>query len=155
MVTAGMGEIWFLCNELSLMNTSSFFVNGDQYTSEMNVARQYAKQKQWPRAIFVRRARYYHTARLRWNCMERLRGPIEDSLIDDVVEWSMWHYAASKYLSEKNEFVYPDAPLSSQTVRSPFFITFVVLNFSQSQPIIARFNILRAFANDVVDLAFN
>lgn len=73
-----------------------FFVNGNQYTSEMNVARQYAKQKQWPRAIFVRRARYYHAARLRWNSMERLRGPIEDNLIDDVAEWSMWHYATSR-----------------------------------------------------------
>ncbi|KZP32253.1 hypothetical protein FIBSPDRAFT_907345 [Athelia psychrophila] len=73
-----------------------FFVNGKQYTSEMNVARQYAKQKQWPRAVFIRRARYYNAARLRWNSMERLRGPIENSLIDDVVEWSMWHYATSR-----------------------------------------------------------
>lgn len=37
---------------------SSFFVNGDQYASELNVARQYANQKVWPRAVYVRRARF-------------------------------------------------------------------------------------------------
>lgn len=37
--------------------------------------------------------RYYNTARLRWNCIERKRGEIEDQLIDDLVEWSMWQYA--------------------------------------------------------------
>jgi hypothetical protein len=37
--------------------------------------------------------RYYNAARLRWNCIERKRGEIEDQLIDDLVEWSMWHYA--------------------------------------------------------------
>jgi hypothetical protein len=36
---------------------------------------------------------YYNAARLRWNCIERKRGEIEDQLIDDLVEWSMWHYA--------------------------------------------------------------
>lgn len=30
--------------------------------------------------------------------MERLRGPVEDCLIDDLVEWSMWHYATSEFL---------------------------------------------------------
>ncbi len=37
--------------------------------------------------------RYQHSARLRWNSLERLRGPLEDNLIDDLVEWSVWHYA--------------------------------------------------------------
>jgi len=36
---------------------------------------------------------FYHSARLRWNSIERLRGPLEDRLIDDLVEWSMWQYA--------------------------------------------------------------
>lgn len=35
----------------------------------------------------------YHAARLRWNSIERKRGPFEDLLIDDVAEWSLWHYA--------------------------------------------------------------
>lgn len=29
--------------------------------------------------------------------MERLRGPLEDSLIDSLVEWSMWHYATGEF----------------------------------------------------------
>ncbi|KAL1720654.1 hypothetical protein EV715DRAFT_249853, partial [Schizophyllum commune] len=70
----------------------SFYVNEDQYASEQNVARQYANQKVWPRAVFVRRARYYHSARLRWNSIERARRHTENALIDDLVEWSLWHY---------------------------------------------------------------
>ncbi|KAJ7597613.1 hypothetical protein C8J56DRAFT_1001469 [Mycena floridula] len=72
----------------------SYFVNENNYNNEKNVARQYAGQKVWPRAVYVRRARYYHSVRLHWNSMDRIRGPIEDSLIDDLVEWSMWHYAS-------------------------------------------------------------
>lgn len=40
-----------------LILDSSFFLNGDQYASETNVSRLYAKQKVWPRAVYVRRAR--------------------------------------------------------------------------------------------------
>ncbi|KAG6869176.1 hypothetical protein C0993_012275 [Termitomyces sp. T159_Od127] len=96
-----------------LMNTRSklYAVNEEQYRNEKNVARIFAHQKVWPRAIYVRRARqvlhhgyttsldlasyirYYHSARLHWNSIERRRGAIEDALIDDVVEWSLWHYA--------------------------------------------------------------
>ena len=87
----------------------SYFNNEEQYTSDKSVARQYMGQKVWPRAVYVRRARfvfsllssssidwqtrYYNAARLRWNCIERKRGEIEDQLIDDLVEWSIWHYA--------------------------------------------------------------
>lgn len=35
---------------------------------------------------------FYHSARLNWNSIERRRGPLEDNLIEDVVEWSLWHY---------------------------------------------------------------
>lgn len=38
--------------------------------------------------------RRYHAARLRWNSIERLCGDVESSLIDEVVEWSMWHYSS-------------------------------------------------------------
>lgn len=34
----------------------------------------------------------YNAGRLHWNSIERNRGPIEDNLIDDLVEWSIWHY---------------------------------------------------------------
>ncbi|KAG1826229.1 uncharacterized protein BJ212DRAFT_1444172 [Suillus subaureus] len=73
----------------------SYYVNCDQYNSEIGVARQYAGQKVWPRAVFVRRARFYHSSRLFWNSIERARGPLENSLLDDVVEWSMWHYPSA------------------------------------------------------------
>lgn len=63
------------------------------YLSELGVTRRYANQKVWPRAIFVRRAQLYHAARLRWNALERRRGKLEDSLIDDLLKWSTWSYA--------------------------------------------------------------
>ncbi|KAJ6574791.1 hypothetical protein B0H19DRAFT_1254444 [Mycena capillaripes] len=44
--------------------------------------------------------RYYHSARLRWNSIERLRGPLEDLLIDDLVEWSLWNYATIRSYSQ-------------------------------------------------------
>ncbi|KAK1232607.1 Proteasome activator BLM10 [Marasmius sp. AFHP31] len=77
-----------------------YYVNQDQYISAKNVARQYAKQKVWPRAVYVRQARFYHSARLRWNSIERLRGLQEDDLIDDVTQWSIWHYAVVRISSQ-------------------------------------------------------
>ncbi|KAJ3811833.1 hypothetical protein F5876DRAFT_38753 [Lentinula aff. lateritia] len=71
-----------------------------QYESTKNVSRLYAQQRDWPRAVYVRRARFYHSARLRWNSINRLRGPLEDSLIDDVTQWSMWHYAKVRISSQ-------------------------------------------------------
>jgi len=77
-----------------------YYVNCEQYNSEINVARQYSGQKVWPRAGFVRRARFYHSSRLYWNSIERARGPLENSLLDDVVEWSMWHYPSVRQSSQ-------------------------------------------------------
>ncbi|KZT19390.1 hypothetical protein NEOLEDRAFT_1142177 [Neolentinus lepideus HHB14362 ss-1] len=74
-------------------NRDSYYVQNDQFNTERSVTRQYAGQKVWPRAVFVRRARLYHSARLRWNSIERRRGPLEDVLIDDVLQWAMWNYA--------------------------------------------------------------
>ncbi|KAG6866832.1 hypothetical protein C0991_008768 [Blastosporella zonata] len=78
----------------------SYSVNDEQYRNEKNVARTYANQKVWPRAVYVRRARYYHSARLHWNSIDRRRGPVEDALIDDIVEWSLWHYAVIRKSSQ-------------------------------------------------------
>ncbi|KNZ79712.1 Proteasome activator complex subunit 4 [Termitomyces sp. J132] len=78
----------------------NYTVNEEQYRNEKNVARNFAHQKVWPRAIYVRRARYYHSARLHWNSIERRRGAIENALIDDVVEWSLWHYAIIRRSSQ-------------------------------------------------------
>ncbi|KAG6902315.1 hypothetical protein C0995_001694 [Termitomyces sp. Mi166 len=78
----------------------NYNVNDEQYRNEKNVARNFANQKVWPRAVYIRRARYYHSARLHWNSIERRRGAIEDALIDDVVEWSLWHYAVIRRSSQ-------------------------------------------------------
>ncbi|GLB36425.1 putative protein with domain of unknown function (DUF3437) [Lyophyllum shimeji] len=78
----------------------SYGHNEEQFRDEKNVARHHAHQKIWPRAIYVRRARYYHSARLHWNSIERRRSPLEDALIDDVVEWSIWHYAGIRRASQ-------------------------------------------------------
>ncbi|KAJ3973169.1 hypothetical protein EV361DRAFT_980091 [Lentinula raphanica] len=77
-----------------------YFVNEEQYVSTKNVSRLYAQQREWPRAVYVRRARFYHSARLRWNSLDRLRGPLEDSLIDDVTQWCMWNYAKVRISSQ-------------------------------------------------------
>ncbi|KAJ7042558.1 hypothetical protein C8F04DRAFT_1076309 [Mycena alexandri] len=77
-----------------------YYTNEKKYTSEKNVARHFAKQRVWPRSVWVRRARFYHSARLRWNSIERLRGPLEDRLIDDLVDWSLWNYATIRSYSQ-------------------------------------------------------
>ncbi|KAL4069445.1 hypothetical protein J3A83DRAFT_4095440 [Scleroderma citrinum] len=73
-------------------STDNYYVVSEEYSSEVNIARYHAGQKVWPRAVLVRRARFYHSSRLHWNSIERARGPLEDNLLDDVVEWCMWHY---------------------------------------------------------------
>lgn len=35
----------------------SYYVQLDRYNNELNITRQYADQKVWPRAVLVRRAR--------------------------------------------------------------------------------------------------
>ncbi|KAJ7666434.1 hypothetical protein B0H17DRAFT_1162542 [Mycena rosella] len=77
-----------------------YYSNEKKYTSEKNVARHFAKQKVWPRSVWVRRARFYQAARLHWNSIERLRGPLEDLLIDDLVDWSLWNYATIRSYSQ-------------------------------------------------------
>lgn len=44
-------------NRIATDVVNSYYVNEDQFTSEKNVARQYAGQKVWPRAVYIRRAR--------------------------------------------------------------------------------------------------
>ncbi|EIN13624.1 hypothetical protein PUNSTDRAFT_94808 [Punctularia strigosozonata HHB-11173 SS5] len=78
----------------------SYYLQREQFSSEKSVTRQYAGQKVWPRAVFVRRARLYHSARLRWNSLERRRGQTENHLIGDLLEWAMWHYASVREISQ-------------------------------------------------------
>ncbi|KAH7104159.1 hypothetical protein BKA62DRAFT_635182 [Auriculariales sp. MPI-PUGE-AT-0066] len=78
----------------------SYTAQRDHHASEVALARQYAEQQEWPRAIFIRKARLRHAARLRWNSVERLRSDVENNLIDDITEWSMWHYATVRSQSQ-------------------------------------------------------
>ncbi|KAL4243081.1 BLM10 family protein [Abortiporus biennis] len=78
----------------------SYYLQLERYNTELNVTRQYAGQKEWPRAVYVRRARLYHSARLHWNSLERRRGCLENALIDDVTEWCLWHYATVRESSQ-------------------------------------------------------
>ena len=97
-----------------MLTLYSYYSQSDQYSSEIGLTRLYAKQKVWPRAVLVRRIRYascevqfeemlncecrrHHAARLRWNSIERLRGDLENALIDEIVEWSMWHYSLGEF----------------------------------------------------------
>ena len=86
----------------------NYYTQRDRYDSEVSLARQYANQQTWPRALYVRKARYvtnrhkcantepswldrlYHAGRLRWNSVDRLRTRLHDALIDEVTEWSVW-----------------------------------------------------------------
>ncbi|KAK7064490.1 membrane protein [Favolaschia claudopus] len=74
-----------------------YYTNEKKLTSEKNVARHFAKQKVWPRSVWVI---YFHSARLHWNSLERLRGPLQDLLIDDVVSWSLCCYATIRSYSQ-------------------------------------------------------
>ncbi|KAH9947692.1 hypothetical protein B0H21DRAFT_737636 [Amylocystis lapponica] len=78
----------------------NYWLQRDRYESEANVARHHANQKVWPRAVYVRRARFYHSARLHWNSVERRRSQLEDQLIDDVTEWGMWNYVTVRETSQ-------------------------------------------------------
>ncbi|GJJ09449.1 hypothetical protein Clacol_003672 [Clathrus columnatus] len=59
----------------------SYYTLRDKYEAEYNLALQYVGQKKWPRALYVRKAR------LRWNSIERLRGTLQDNIIDELIEW--------------------------------------------------------------------
>lgn len=65
----------------------------NRFTEERNVARNWANQTEWPRALWVLKARYYHSTRMRNNNIERIRTEIEDAIIDELVELSMYVYA--------------------------------------------------------------
>ncbi|KAF8649879.1 hypothetical protein AX16_005641 [Volvariella volvacea WC 439] len=78
----------------------SYFSNEDHFLTEMAMQRLHAGQKTWSRAIWIRKARYIHSARVRWNSIERFRGPLQDKLVDELVQWCMWHYPVIRESSQ-------------------------------------------------------
>ncbi|KAG8866672.1 hypothetical protein FRC20_007837 [Serendipita sp. 405] len=65
----------------------------NRYSNEKNVARNYAGQQEWPRSLWILHARFYQATRMRANNIERIRTKVEDSIIDELIEWSMYIYA--------------------------------------------------------------
>ncbi|CCA68831.1 hypothetical protein PIIN_02692 [Serendipita indica DSM 11827] len=65
----------------------------NRFGDDRNVARNYAGQQEWPRSLWILRLRFYQAARLRANNMERIRTDIENDIIDELTEWSMYIYA--------------------------------------------------------------
>ena len=59
-----------------------------------NISKLYAKQKAFPRVLFIRRAAYYNTTRARINSFHRKRTPLADKLILQMLEFCMSNYVA-------------------------------------------------------------
>lgn len=64
-----------------------------KYNEEKNVARNYAGQTKWPRALWILKARFYQATRRRHNNHERIRTQVENEIIDELAQWSMYTYA--------------------------------------------------------------
>lgn len=59
-----------------------------------NMAAMYPRQKVFPRMFWVRRAAHYNSSRGRLNGFYRRRSPLDDLLINDVVQLTMSNYVA-------------------------------------------------------------
>ncbi|PWZ00606.1 hypothetical protein BCV70DRAFT_199880 [Testicularia cyperi] len=57
-----------------------------------NISKLYAKQKAFPRLLWIRRAAFYNTSRARLNSFHRKRTPLADELILQVLEFCMSNY---------------------------------------------------------------
>ncbi|PVF98837.1 hypothetical protein CPB86DRAFT_757643 [Serendipita vermifera] len=79
--------------ENGVVNADNWSYLRSRFNEEKNVARLYAGQREWPRALWVLKARFYRATRMRSNSLERIRTDIENSMIDELIEWSMCLYA--------------------------------------------------------------
>ena len=81
--------------------------NGEDYKAHMrslsffrNIAKLYAKQKAFPRVLFIRRAAFYNTSRARLNSFHRKRTPLTDKLILQVLEFCMSNYVGIRQTAQ-------------------------------------------------------
>ncbi|KAJ1028660.1 hypothetical protein NDA16_001826 [Ustilago loliicola] len=82
--------------------------NGEDYKAHMrslsffrNIAKLYAKQKAFPRVLFIRRAAFYNTSRARLNSFHRKRTPLKDKLILQTLEFCMSNYVGIRQTAQK------------------------------------------------------
>lgn len=81
--------------------------NSEDYKAHMrslsffrNVAKLYAKQKAFPRVLFIRRAAFYNTSRARLNSFHRKRRPLTDKLILHILEFCMSNYVGIRQTAQ-------------------------------------------------------
>ncbi|CDS82081.1 related to BLM10-proteasome activator subunit [Sporisorium scitamineum] len=81
--------------------------NGEDYKAHMrslsffrNIAKLYAKQKAFPRVLFIRRATFYNTSRARLNSFHRKRTPLKDNLILQILEFCMSNYVGIRQTAQ-------------------------------------------------------
>ncbi|SJX61736.1 related to BLM10-proteasome activator subunit [Sporisorium reilianum f. sp. reilianum] len=81
--------------------------NGEDYKAHMrslsffrNISKLYAKQKAFPRVLFIRRAAFYNTSRARLNSFHRKRTPLKDSLILHILEFCMSNYVGIRQTAQ-------------------------------------------------------
>ncbi len=81
--------------------------NGEDYKAHMrslsffrNIAKLWAKQKAFPRVLYIRRAAFYNTARARLNSFHRKRTPLKDQLILQILDFSMSNYVGIRQTAQ-------------------------------------------------------
>ncbi|PWN54156.1 hypothetical protein IE53DRAFT_24314 [Violaceomyces palustris] len=85
----------------------SYSYNNDDYKSHTrsvafyrSITKLYAKQKEYPRVLWVRRAALYHTSRARLNSFHRKRSVLADKLIGQVLEFCMSNYVGIRQTAQ-------------------------------------------------------
>ncbi|SPO23145.1 related to BLM10 - proteasome activator subunit [Ustilago trichophora] len=81
--------------------------NGEDYKAHMrslsffrNIAKLHAKQKAFPRVLYIRRAAFYNTSRARLNSFHRKRTPMADKLILQILELCMSNYVGIRQTAQ-------------------------------------------------------
>jgi hypothetical protein len=41
-------------------------------------------------------SRFYHSARLRWNSLDRIKSPLHDQVIEELTEWALFGYSSGE-----------------------------------------------------------
>ncbi|SNX83239.1 related to BLM10 - proteasome activator subunit [Melanopsichium pennsylvanicum] len=99
------------CVKMLIRSIRSFLTcysyNGEDYKAHMrslsffrNIAKLHAKQKAFPRVLFVRRAAFYNTSRARLNSFHRKRTPLTDKLILQILEFCMSNYVGIRQTAQ-------------------------------------------------------
>ncbi|ETS62890.1 hypothetical protein PaG_02652 [Moesziomyces aphidis] len=81
--------------------------NGEDYKAHMrslgffrNIAKLHAKQKEFPRVLFIRRSAFYNTSRARLNSFHRKRTPLTDQLILQMLDFCMSNYVGIRQTAQ-------------------------------------------------------